>query len=76
VNVTDTVTDTSYDSDVFFFTTAEFVDDCPCGGDELVTYIREEGGCRGEIVSSPGFETLGILISLVLIGLYLYKKRK
>jgi hypothetical protein len=76
VNVTDTVTDTSYDSDVFFFTTAEFVDDCPCGGDELVTYIREEGGCRGEIVSSPGFETLGIMTSLILIGLYLYKKRK
>jgi hypothetical protein len=31
INVTDTVTGESYDSDIYYFTTAESPDDCPCG---------------------------------------------
>jgi len=75
-NVTDTVNSDYEVTDTYFFTTAESFEDCPCGGDELIEYISEEGGCRGEIVSSPGFETLGIMTSLILIGFILYKKKK
>jgi len=76
VNMTDTVTGTSLNSDYFFFYTCDNNSDCPCGGDELIEYISEEGGCRGEIVSSPGFETLMFMTSLILIGFILYKKKK
>ena len=76
VNMTDTVTGESIDSDYFFFYTCDNNSDCPCGGDELIEYIQENGGCRGEIVSSPGFETLGLMTSLILIGFILYKKKR
>ena len=63
VNVTDTVTDESFNSDTFFFTTADPVD-CPCGEEEL----RSVTG-RGEIVDSPGFELVVFMLCLGCIVL-------
>lgn len=76
VSVEDTVTGGIVESDMFFFQTYPDPSYCPCGGEALVEYIEENGGCRGEIVSSPGFETLMFMTSLILIGFILYKKKR
>lgn len=63
-------------SDIFHFTTATSNDDCPCGGEAIVEYIQDNGGCRGEIVDSPGFSMISLVFVLGVVMILIKKQRK
>jgi len=76
VNMTDTVTGTFNNSAYFFFYTCDNNSDCPCGGEEIVEYMQENGGCRGEMVDSPGFELISLVFVLGAVMILMKKQRK
>jgi len=66
VNMTDSVTGVSVDSDYFFFYTYDNSSRCPCGGDDLVDFIGEFGG-RGEVVLGPGTPGFGLMVLVAAV---------
>lgn len=53
INVTDTILDTSENSEYFLFRTAENTSDCPCGEDSLVDLIDENDKVQNDIWILP-----------------------
>jgi len=70
VNVTDTVTNDSFDSDVFFFTTAEPVD-CPCGEEDLVSVVRSYSGDEYVFYNDYTLVVFGLGL-IVIIGFVVF----
>lgn len=76
VNVTDTVTGESFDSDRFFFTTAEPVD-CPCGEEDLVSVVRSYSGDEYFYYNDYTLVVFGVgLIVIIGVVVFLFYNKK